>query len=289
MVDSDPQVNGKRITIVGVVGDAKQISLRDSDTAEIYFPYAQQPEIFGTLVVRDCGRPMSLADQCGRLSGAWIKTSRCGRFGPWNFWCDRDREGDRLLMTLMGGFGALAVILTALGTYGVLSNTVNQRRREIGIRMALGAGRGVVRNMVMSQGMKLVLAGCAIGLVVAVAALANDRKPAVWSGSPGYRRLWSWVGSDAGCGVSSQLSSSPACNPGRSCNRFALRVTEFCGPFAVSAQLNKSTTPSSPSPQLAAAGFVCATNGRGTRKKWRHLALGGSVAPPILCHPKRSE
>ena len=170
LMDEDPTVDGKRVTIVGVVGDANQVSLRDTDKAEIYFPYAQHPGIFGTLVIRTSVDPMSLADSVRQAVWSLDKDQPVWKVRTLEFLVDRDSEGDRLLMTLMGGFGALAVILTALGTYGVLSNTVNQRRREIGIRMALGAGRGVVRNMVMSQGMKLVLAGCAIGLVVAVAA-----------------------------------------------------------------------------------------------------------------------
>jgi len=63
----------------------------------------------------------------------------------------------------MTGFGVLALLLTSLGTYGVLSSTVAQRRQEIGIRMALGATLGEVRNMVLRQGMKMVLLGVAIG------------------------------------------------------------------------------------------------------------------------------
>jgi putative ABC transport system permease protein len=85
------------------------------------------------------------------------------------FLVQRDVEGDRFLMLLMGGFGLLALGLTALGTYGVLRNAVNQRRQEIGVRMALGAQPGAVRRLIMLRGMKLTLIGCAIGLAGAVA------------------------------------------------------------------------------------------------------------------------
>ena len=86
------------------------------------------------------------------------------------FLISRDLEDEKLLMTLMTAFGVLAVILTALGTYGVLSNIVTQRRQEIGIRMALGADRVVVRNMVLRQGMKLACIGTVIGALGAAAA-----------------------------------------------------------------------------------------------------------------------
>jgi putative ABC transport system permease protein len=170
LVDSDPTVNGKRLTIVGVVGDAKQMSLRDSDETEIYFPYNQQPGIFGTLVVRTAVDPMPLADDVRQAVWSLDKDQPVWKVRTLEFLIDRNLEDDRLLMILMTGFGVLAVVLTALGTYGVLSNTVSQRRHEIGIRMALGADLVEVRNMVMRQGMKLVLIGGAIGVLAAAAA-----------------------------------------------------------------------------------------------------------------------
>jgi len=113
--------------------------LRDSDPAEIYFPYSQASGIFGTLVVRTMGDPMTFAEAVRAGSvGRSTATSLFGRYGPWSFLIERDLEDERLLMTLLTGFGGIAVVLTMLGTYGVLSNTVNQRRQEIGIRMALG-------------------------------------------------------------------------------------------------------------------------------------------------------
>jgi putative ABC transport system permease protein len=170
LVDVDPKVNGQRVRIVGMVGDAKQQSLRDTDTAEIYFPYTQSPAIFGTLVVRTAVDPMGLAEPVRKAVWSLDKDQPVWKVRTLEFLIDRDLEQDRLLMTLMSGFGILAVILTALGTYGVLSNLVSQRRREIGIRMALGAGVGAVRNMVMRQGVKLVATGAAIGVIGAFAA-----------------------------------------------------------------------------------------------------------------------
>jgi putative ABC transport system permease protein len=170
LVDSDPTDNGKRLTIVGVVGDAKQIGTRDSDEAEIYLSYFQDPGIFGTLVVRTAVDPMSLAEAIRQAVWSIDKDQPVWKVRTLEFLMHRDLEEDRLLMILMTCFGLVAVILTALGTYGVLSNSVSQRRQEIGIRMALGANVGAVRNLVMRQGMRLVLIGAAIGLVTAAAA-----------------------------------------------------------------------------------------------------------------------
>ena len=75
----------------------------------------------------------------------------------------------RLLAPLLGIFAGLAILLAAIGSYGVLSSMVAERRREIGIRMALGADRGSVLRMVLSQGLGLTVVGVAGGLAIAVA------------------------------------------------------------------------------------------------------------------------
>jgi len=167
--DSDPSVNGERLTVVGVVGNAKQISLRDQDEAEIYFPYSQKPGIFGTLVLRTVVDPMSLASAVRQAVWGLDKDQPVWKIRTVQSLVQRDVENDRLLMVLMTGFGVLAMLLSALGTYGVLSNAVGQRRQEIGVRIALGADLGKVRNLVMRQGLRMVLAGIALGGLAAVA------------------------------------------------------------------------------------------------------------------------
>jgi putative ABC transport system permease protein len=173
LTGTDPDKDGKTgkpLTIIGVAGDAKQMGVRDNDLAEIYFPYSQTAGIFGTLVVRTAGDPMSFAEAVRQAVWTVDRDQPVWKVRTLQFLIQRDVEDERLLMTLLTGFGALAVLLTMLGTYGVLSNVVNQRRQEIGIRMALGAGRGVVRKMVLLQGIKLALIGGVIGILAAAAA-----------------------------------------------------------------------------------------------------------------------
>jgi len=169
LIDTDPTENGEHLTIVGVVGNAKQIRLRDQDETEIYFPYSQKPEIFGTLVLRTAVDPMSLANAVRQAVWSLDKDQPVWKIRTVRYLVQRDVEDTRLLMVLMTGFGLLALVLSTLGTYGVLSNIVGQRRQEIGVRIALGADLGKVRDLVMRQGMKMVLAGIGIGGLAAVA------------------------------------------------------------------------------------------------------------------------
>ncbi|HWC17902.1 MAG TPA: ABC transporter permease, partial [Terriglobales bacterium] len=169
LVDSDPTVNGQRVSIIGVAGNAKQMSLRDTDEAELYSSYAQQPAIFGTLIVRTAVEPTNLAEPVRQAVWSLDKDQPVWKIRTLQFLVERDVESDRFLMILMAGFGALALLLSALGTYGVLSNAVNQRRQELGVRMALGAQPAAVRKLVIGHGMRLALIGGIVGLIAAAA------------------------------------------------------------------------------------------------------------------------
>lgn len=88
---------------------------------------------------------------------------------PLEYYVDKDLASAKFIAVLSGLFGLVALVLAAIGIYGVISYSVNQRTHEIGIRVALGARRGEVLAMVVRQGMKLAIAGVAIGLIGALA------------------------------------------------------------------------------------------------------------------------
>ena len=157
------------IQIVGVVGDTKYESLRDEIPYELYVPAAQSGPNGGTVYVRAPGDPTSMFNTLraavrGVDAGVPMYDMRT---------LDHQMEisllTERLLATLSSVFGCLATLLAALGLYGVMAFMVARRTREIGIRMALGAGQGSVVWMVLRETLTLAGIGVAIGLVGAYA------------------------------------------------------------------------------------------------------------------------
>jgi predicted permease len=162
---------GRSYQVVGVVGDTKYVSLRDPLGPIAYLAGAQDPEPDGSLqlVVRTAGPPASVeADVVRAVAGVQpripirVDTMRAQVF--------RSTLSERLMATLASFFGALAGVIAAIGLYGVLSYIVARRRNEIGIRIALGAGRAAVVGMVLRESSVLLGAGIAVGAVLAVAA-----------------------------------------------------------------------------------------------------------------------
>ena len=155
--------------IVGIVGDAKQDALSAKADPIYYFPYKQLSWDVGTFVTRTAVPPEQIepaarAALTGLDKEAPMFQVRTGE--------ERAAEAiavPRFLTVLMGGFAGLALLLTVVGLYGVLSYTVARRQREIGVRIALGAGRGTVLGLVLRDAMRMVLAGLLLGLAGAIA------------------------------------------------------------------------------------------------------------------------
>ncbi|HEX6729597.1 MAG TPA: ABC transporter permease [Pyrinomonadaceae bacterium] len=154
-------------TIVGVVGDAKQYWIEETQRPQLYVPFSQNAGIFATLVIRTTVDPLSLSEQVRQAVWKVDPDQPMWKIRTVEFLVNRSVADRKFLMALMGIFAGLALLLTMVGLYGVISYLVNQRTQEIGIRMALGAQVGQILRMVLKQGMFLVLLGVALGLTAA--------------------------------------------------------------------------------------------------------------------------
>jgi len=173
--DGDPlgkqvRINEIKTTavIVGIVGDVKQYSLEDPVVPQIYAPYAQSPFIFATLVVRAETDPMSLANAVRGAVWSVDKDQPVWKVRTIQSLLDGSVGQRRFLMQLLGGFSVLALLLATIGIYSVITYSVSQRTREIGIRVALGADRGNIVKLVVGHGMVLASVGVAGGVGVAL-------------------------------------------------------------------------------------------------------------------------
>jgi putative ABC transport system permease protein len=164
---ADP--DARWMTVVGIVGDVLHERLNGQAYPQIYIPFEQSPERSMVLTARTSGDPLALVPAVRRaiagidpdLALADVSTLE-------------DRKAvalarPRVNATVLGGFALAALVLAAVGIYGVVAYGVVQRTRELGIRMALGAGGSTLLRMVIRQGMMPVLGGMAVGLVGALA------------------------------------------------------------------------------------------------------------------------
>jgi len=161
--------NGKEFTVVGVVGDVVNSSLNQAPAPALYFPAAQKlwpPSM--DVVLRTNGNPGASVSTARRTLRSLDSSLPLAAVKTMDQWIDASVAQPRLNAALVGLFALTALLMGVIGVYGVLSFSVSQRTREMGLRMALGAAPLDVLMLIISEGM--VIAGVGIALGVAAAA-----------------------------------------------------------------------------------------------------------------------
>jgi putative ABC transport system permease protein len=156
--------------VVGVAGDVRQLSLEEGARMFVYEPYPRLPVPYLSVALRGAIDPRGLVAPARAAVRALDPDLPLFDVMSMDERVSRSLWARRAYSWLIGSFAAVALVLAAAGLYGVLSYSVSQRTREIAIRVALGARRGQIAATVLGHGMRLVAAGCALGLGAALIA-----------------------------------------------------------------------------------------------------------------------
>jgi putative ABC transport system permease protein len=164
-------IDGVRSEIVGVVGTVFDGDQENPAIPEIYRPMRQWPHSSTWIALRIREAPMRTGADVRAAVRAFDADIAVTRLLDMEALRAESMSSERAMLRLMAGFALAAVLISAVGLYGLVSYSVSQRVREFGIRVALGAPRGAVLGLVVGEGVRLAATGAAIGLVGAVATL----------------------------------------------------------------------------------------------------------------------
>ena len=157
------------VTIVGIVGDTRDQSMNGELRAQIYRPYTQWQPWSMALLVRTQGDPTLLVSPIREAVWDIDPEVPISQVKTMDEAVAESMEQPRLLAKLLVAFGALALVLGAVGVHGVMSYGVGQRSTELGVRIAFGAGRGAILRQIMTEAFRLILAGLVVGVAGVVA------------------------------------------------------------------------------------------------------------------------
>lgn len=163
-VDGDPPMR----EIVGVVGDVKRASLTESDTPEYYLPIEQAPIAPPAVAMRVSGNPAGYESAIRSAVADINRSLPVYRLRPYSEELARTTAQQRFQTMLIGSFAGIALLLSAIGLYALLSYMVALRTRELGLRIALGAQRGNVLSLIVRRGVILSACGLAIGMTASL-------------------------------------------------------------------------------------------------------------------------
>jgi predicted permease len=166
-------INDKQrdLEIIGVVADAKYRAQREPNQPLLYTPWQQEPTELGEMhfALRTTSNPADVADQVRKVVLELDNNLPVTNIGTQSARAQTTLGRERLYARLLTFFGVLALVLAAIGLFGVLAYSVSQRTKEIGVRMAFGAQAAQVIRLVVWQGMKLVLLGLAVSALIGYA------------------------------------------------------------------------------------------------------------------------
>jgi predicted permease len=164
------QLEETSLEVVGVAADVQNRKLGEAPGLYVYRPYAQDPRLNATLILRTRGDEAAALARLRREVRALDPDAPLMTAAALRNWIGHDLLPQRIAAALTGAFGLVGLLLAAIGLYGIMAYWVGQRTHEVGVRMALGARSAHVLRLIMRQGLALVAGGVLIGIAASLAA-----------------------------------------------------------------------------------------------------------------------